>query len=110
MNNQKQSLRSKSGERQQTEVGDPSNPQQSQKPRYTNNPNPHYAQEWTPIPTRNPLAVLGGQELEDDEAIPSVVKAPPLIKLEFTTPLSGGLTSEEIATLAHGLTQAIIVV
>ena len=51
---------------------------------------------------------MGGQESEDDKATPSVVKAPPLIRLEFTTPTSGGLTTEEITTLAHGLTQEII--
>ena len=104
----KQSLRSKSAERRQTEVGGPSNPQQSQEPCYISDPNLHYEQNWNPIPTHNPLVVMGAQESEDDEATPSVVKAPPLIRPEFTTPTSGELTSDEIATLAHGLIQTII--
>ena len=51
---------------------------------------------------------MGAEESEDDEATPFVAKAPPT-RLGFATPPSGGPTSEEIATLAHGLTQAIIV-
>lgn len=44
---------------------------------------------------------------DDDEATPSMVKAPPA-RPRFVTPHSGGLTFEEIATVAYGLTQAII--
>ena len=36
-----------------------------------------------------------------------MAKTPP-VRLGFATPHSGGLTSEEIATLAHGLMQANI--
>ena len=107
MNNPKQNRRSKSGEGRQTEVGGPSNPQQSQEPRFISDQNPHYEPDWNPIPVHNPLVVMDAEE-SDDEATPSIVKAPPLTKPEFTLPSSGGLTSEEIAMLAHGLTQAII--
>ena len=85
------------------------NPQQNQEPRYISNPNLHYEQHWNPIPTHDPLVVVVAQESEDDKATPSVVKAPPLMRHEFTTLPSGGLTSEEMTTLAHGLTQAIII-
>lgn len=44
---------------------------------------------------------MDAQESEDDQATPSVVP-------ELTAPSSGRLTSEEVATLVHDLTQAII--
>ena len=62
MNNTKQSLRSKSSERRQIEVGWPSNPQQYPEPRYISDSNLHYEQDWNPIPIHNPLAVMGAQE------------------------------------------------
>ena len=108
MNNSKQNLRSKSGERRQAKVGGPSNPQQTQEPRYISDPNPQYEQEWNPISVHSLLAVMGARESEDDEATPSVVKAPPFARPKLTTPPSGGLTSEQVATLAHSLTRAII--
>ena len=59
MNNPKQSLRSKSGEHRQTEVGGPLNLQQNQDPHYISDPNLHYEQDWNPILTHNPLHVMG---------------------------------------------------
>ena len=75
MTNSKQNLRSKSGERHQTEVGGSSNPQQTQRPRYISDTNPHTNHEWNPVSIHNPLAVMGERESEDDEATPSVVRA-----------------------------------
>ena len=50
---------------------------------------------------------MGAEELKDDEATPSLARAPPT-GLGFATPPSKGLIYEEIATLAHRLTQVIV--
>ena len=88
MNNQKQNLRSKSGEHRRAEIEGTSKPQRNLEPRFISDLNPYHEQEWNQIPTHNPLAVMSAEESEDEEATPSVVKAPPT-RLGFVTPPSG---------------------
>src|SRR5688572_11182655 len=107
MTNQKQASRSKSGERRLAKAGGFTNPPMNVENRFVSDPNPYTEQEWNPLLAHDPVVARNDEVSEDEEVTPSVVRAL-RVKTGLVTPPSGGLTTEEVATLAHGLTQAII--
>lgn len=60
--------------------------------RFISDRNPYIEQEWNQLIAHDPLVVMDAEVSKDDEATPSVVKAPPN-RPGFVTPPSDGLTS-----------------